>query len=187
MVQLELRILDFIQNIFSSNITDEILKFITHLGDAGVIWIIATVLLIAYPKTRKIGIICAISLLFSALITNLFLKNLIQRLRPFSYSDISLIIKTPHDYSFPSGHTSASFAFVFVLLKEKLKINKINVYKISIILATLIAFSRLYLYVHFPTDIIGGIIVGFICNIIAYKLFQILESNYILYTKKHID
>lgn len=177
MVEFEINILNSIQNIFSADIFDNIFKVITHLGDAGIIWIVATVLLIIYPKTRKVGIICAISLLFSALLTNVFLKNLIQRPRPFNFSDVSLIIDTPKDFSFPSGHTSASFAFAFVVLKEKLTIRNIKIYQISIILASLIAFSRLYLYVHFPTDIIGGVVVGFLCSLIARILFDKLNKN----------
>ncbi len=177
MVEFEINILNSIQNIFSSSIFDNIFKLITHLGDAGAIWIIATIILIIYPKTRKVGIICGISLIFSALITNVFLKNLIQRPRPFNFSDVNLIIKTPHDFSFPSGHTSASFAFAFVVLKERLNIKNIKVYQVSIILASLIAFSRLYLYVHFPTDIIGGIVVGFLCSIIARSIFDRLGKN----------
>ncbi|WP_297631216.1 phosphatase PAP2 family protein [uncultured Clostridium sp.] len=174
LIHFELEILNGIQNIFSSEIGNYFWSFITHLGDMGIIWIIFTICLLIYPKTRKIGVICAISLMCSFIITNLFLKNMFERIRPFNYTNIQLLIKKPLDYSFPSGHTSISFAFVFVVIKEKLKIKKINLYIPALILGILIAFSRLYLYVHFPTDILGGILVGYVCSIIAFKISKIL-------------
>lgn len=178
LVNFELGILNWIQHIFSSEIGNAFWTFITHLGDAGIIWIIFTICLIIYPKTRKIGIICAISLALSFIFTNLILKNLFERVRPFNYEDVRLLIQTPKDYSFPSGHTSAAFAFAFVAIKERLRINKINLFVPATILAILIAFSRLYLFVHFPTDILGGVLVAYICSILALKIWKIISARW---------
>lgn len=178
LVNFELGILNGIQHIFSSEIGNAFWTFITHLGDAGFIWIIFTICLIIYPKTRKIGIICAISLILSFIFTNLILKNLFERVRPFNYEDVRLLIQMPKDYSFPSGHTSVSFAFAFVAIKERLRIGKINLYIPATILAILIAFSRLYLFVHFPTDILGGVLVGFICSVLAIKVWKIVSEKW---------
>lgn len=164
---MDMQILNLIQNI-RNNILDQIMIFITHLGSAGITWIILTMILLIYPKTRKIGIILTIALLLDVLLCNILLKNLVARERPFSVNtSIELIINAPTDYSFPSGHTSASFAVVSVLYLVKHPL-----WKPSFILAVLIAFSRMYLYVHYPTDIIGGMICGMICGYLGLKIYQ---------------
>ena len=89
--------------------------------------------------------------------TNCLLKNLVAETRPYDVANFTdLIVKKPKDYSFPSGHTAASFAAVTALFMSRKKL----LGAISCVIAILIAFSRMYLYVHFPTDIIGGIVVG---------------------------
>ncbi|MGL5415910.1 MAG: phosphatase PAP2 family protein [Clostridium sp.] len=178
LIHLELGILNWIQSVFSSEIGNKFWVFITSLGNVGFIWIAFTIFLIIYPKTRKVGIICAISLILSFIVTNLLLKNMVARMRPFNYEEVRLLIKAPKDYSFPSGHTSISFAFAFVAIKEKLRIGKINLYIPATILAILIAFSRLYLFVHFPTDILGGILVGFVCSVIGVKISKVIFKKW---------
>ncbi|MCD7808628.1 MAG: phosphatase PAP2 family protein [Erysipelotrichaceae bacterium] len=165
---MEIQILNFIQNIRTSFL-DQIMIFITHLGSAGIIWIILTTILLLYPKTRKIGIILTIALFIDLLLCNIILKNIVARPRPFNINTaIELIINAPTDYSFPSGHTSASFSVVSVLY-----ILKHQLWKPSLILAIMIAFSRMYLYVHYPTDIIGGIICGIVCGYLGYKCYNV--------------
>lgn len=108
----------------------------------------------------------ALALVFDVILCNGILKNAVARTRPFDVNTgISLLVKKPTDYSFPSGHTAASFAAVTVLFfaKEKYRYP-------ALVLAVLIAFSRLYLYVHYPTDILGGILVGILCGVIAYLI-----------------
>ncbi len=173
----ELMILDQIQNIISSEIADNIWLFFTHIGDIGIIWLIFAVILIAFPKTRQIGLISLTSILLSFLITDLILKNVFTRARPYNYRDLTLLIKTPSDYSFPSGHTSVAFAFAFVLLREKFTLGRFKVYIPIIILAALVSFSRLYLYVHFPTDVLAGVLVGYTCAVIAYKMRDLIIKN----------
>lgn len=130
--------------------------FITGLGDYGFIWIIIAVILIVQPKHRKCGVTMLLALLCGVIIGNGFLKNLIARPRPcWIDSSVSLLIKNPTDYSFPSGHTLASFegAAVIFLYNKKAGV-------LAYILASLIAFSRLYLFVHYPTDVLAGMILG---------------------------
>lgn len=140
---------------------------ITSLGNAGAIWIALTVLMLMQKRTRKVGYCCALALIFSLLATNLALKNWIQRTRPFDQLDnLVLLIRRPSDFSFPSGHTSASFAAgwtMFRRLPRRLGIP-------TLILAALIAFSRLYVGAHYPTDVLGGAAVGLLSAALALRL-----------------
>lgn len=170
MLEFELSILDFIQSFAGNALIDGFWVFMTRLGDNGFIWILLSVILLINPKTRKLGVMCVVALALSGLLTNAVLKHLVKRARPFNYSDIELLIKAPRDYSFPSGHTSIAFAVAFVLLKEKFKINNFKLYIPIMVSAVLISFSRLYLYVHFPSDIIAAIILAYGYSIIARKV-----------------
>ena len=139
---------------------------ITKLGDAGAIWIILAVILLLIPKTRKTGAIVVAALAVDIVLCNGILKPFIGRIRPCDINtSIQLLVARPDDFSFPSGHTAASFAAVTALFfaKEKYRYP-------ALVLAVLIAFSRLYLYVHYPTDILGGILVGILCGVIAYLI-----------------
>ena len=139
-------------------VLDAFFSAVTHLGDAGMLWIVLALGLLCFRKTRPLGLCMALALIFDLLLCNLCLKPLIDRPRPFALREIILLIEAPHDASFPSGHTAASFAAAGVLALRKSKLSVP-----ALLLAILIAFSRLYLYVHFPTDVIGGIVVGLLC------------------------
>ena len=171
---MEIHILDMIQNL-RTPIGDVVVPLITRLGDAGIIWIILTVLLLIIPKTRKTGVIMMAALLVDVLLCNVLIKNLVARTRPFDVNTaVQLLVAKPRDYSFPSGHTAASFASVTALYLAGEK----KLWKIALVLAVLIAFSRLYLYVHYPTDVLGGIITGAIAGYIGYKLTFIVQSKH---------
>ncbi len=170
-MELEFAILDFIRDNLTSPFMDVLMKGITFLGNAGWIWILTGITLSVIPKTRKTGITVCCALIFSLILCNLTLKPLIARARPYDLiSGIELIISTPSDFSFPSGHTSASFAAAVAIFMHNKKWGAG-----ALTLATLIAFSRLYLYVHFPSDILGGIIIGSLCAVASYF---IIKSTY---------
>lgn len=154
-------------------ILDKIMIGITSLGNAGLIWIAIAIFLIFIKKTRKCGILMLISLVSGLILGNGILKNLIGRDRPcWLDPNIPLLIPNPLDYSFPSGHTLASFeAAVMIFLHNK----KFGV--ISLILACLIAFSRMYLFVHFPTDILGGIILGTLISLAVYYGYEKIKNK----------
>ena len=157
---MEIKILDWIQGI-RTPIVDTIMCFITSLGNMGLIWIILAVVLILIPRTRKSGLVVMAALIIDVILCNGILKNLFARVRPCDVNTaVQLLVPRPSDYSFPSGHTAASFSAVAALFFA----GKKKMWKMALPLAVLIAFSRLYLYVHYPTDILGGILVGIVCG-----------------------
>lgn len=153
---MELTILDWIQTL-RSPFLDQLMPMISFLGDNGYVWILLTCILLCFKKTRKIGIVLLIALIVDLLLCNVVLKPLVGRTRPFEIKQFyDLLVDKPLDYSFPSGHTAASFTVVFSLFFAKERKYLIPV----LVLSCLIAFSRMYLYVHYPTDILGGIFLG---------------------------
>lgn len=131
--------------------------FITRLGDGGFIWIVTSLALLVPKKTRKVGVVALSSLALSVLIDNVILKNLIARTRPYEIiSGLDSLIGVQRDYSFPSGHTGSSFAAAVVLYKMLPKKAGIP----ALILAVLIGLSRLYVGVHYPSDILCGALIG---------------------------
>lgn len=172
--ELDSNILLYIQEHIRIEMLNDFWRFITSLGDGGDFWILTIVILLLFKKTRKIGFIALLSIIFSSAITNLILKNLFLRPRPFdTITELIPLIAKPKDYSFPSGHTTASFAVA--LIYYKLLPKKYGI--LSIILATMIAFSRLYVGVHYPSDVIGGFIVAFICSIIILKISENFDEK----------
>lgn len=161
-------ILLFIKNNMHGNIMDKVMVIITSLGNGGAIWIIICGALIINKKYRKIGIMALGALILSAILGEGILKHVVQRIRPSAdIPVINMLITKPLSYSFPSGHSASSFAVAGVLSKYFKK------YAPGFLgLASLIAFSRLYLYVHYPTDVIAGMILGLICCRIIIYVFS---------------
>lgn len=166
-MNIDFLILDFIKEYLKNPFFDFIMPKITALGNGGIIWIIAAIVLLAIPKYRKGGVALSVGLLAGLLIGNLTLKPLIARTRPFDLVEgIELLITAPTDFSFPSGHTLSSFIAAAVLTM----IDKRFGY-VAIPLAALIAYSRMYLYVHYPSDILGGIVLAAIISTAIYFIF----------------
>lgn len=169
----EIEVLDALQNIHTPWL-DKLMVAITSLGNAGILWIVMAAVLLIIPKTRKAGLCMAIALILDLLITNCLLKNLVARTRPYDVANFTdLIVKKPKDYSFPSGHTAASFTAVTALFMRKEKL----LGSIACVVAVLIAFSRMYLYVHFPTDILGGIVVGIVAGVAAGLILKVIDTK----------
>lgn len=179
LMQLDGTILLLIQEYIRADWMNGFWQFITSLGDRGWFWIAVSVLLLIPKKTRMIGLAALLSLTVNALITNITLKPLIARTRPFvAIEGLQILVAAPRDYSFPSGHTSASFAAALVYLRMIPK--KYSVWFVS--LAVLIAFSRLYVGVHYPTDVLAGFLIGafsswMICRFILWISSERLPQN----------
>ena len=159
-VSFDVPILDWIQAHLQSELLDTLMPIITLFGEGGIFWIAWAVLLILFPKTRKIGLGMGFALIMGLLICNVTLKPMIARIRPYDLqaqlgNTINLLIEAQHDFSFPSGHTIASFEASVVLLKNSKKMGIP-----AIIIAVLVTFSRLYLYVHYLTDVLVSIVLG---------------------------
>lgn len=173
-VSFDLPILDWIQANLKNAFLNVVMPFITMFGDGGIFWIACAVILLCIPKTRKTGLGMAFALIMGLIVCNITLKPLVGRIRPYDFQEklgvvIPLLTERMHDFSFPSGHTIASFEAATVLL-----INNKKLGIPAMILAVLIAFSRLYLYVHYPTDVIfsvfAGILFAFLGNWLAGKV-----------------
>ncbi len=164
--QADLAVLEFVRNHFQKQWLDGFMKFITSLGNAGFVWIVVTFLLLCFPKTRRCGCAAALALIVSSILGEVMLKNLIQRPRPFMEDPtIGLIIPAPLGlYSFPSGHTASSFAAAAVLWRYNRTWGAA-----AFILAGLIGFSRIYLQVHYPSDVLFGAILGFFCGYVTAR------------------
>ena len=153
---MEFAILDWIQAHLRCGFLDAVLPVISWTSNHGEIWILLALCLLAAKKSRRQGGTVAVALLMDLLCCNMFLKPLIGRVRPFAVNPaVELLVAAPLDASFPSGHTAVSFAAVFAL-----KASGSPLWKPALVLASVIAFSRLYLYVHWPTDVLAGILLG---------------------------
>lgn len=161
----DLGVLDSIQAGFlKCGFLDRLMPIITKFGEAYV-FIIFAALLLVFKRTRKTGLMLSAALIIGLVVCNITLKPLVARTRPFDMPGkeaILMLIKKTTDYSFPSGHSTASFEAATVIFATNKKWGIP-----AIILACLIAFSRLYLYVHYPTDVFFGIAMGVVAGILG--------------------
>ena len=188
-VGIDAAIYTFVDGIMNPTL-NAIMTFITHLGDTpGIIWFVLGICLLIPRKTRKLGVLLFAGLAISSLINNVALKNLIERPRPYILWDENPevwlragytyewpeLIKKSESWSFPSGHTSTSIGAAFALLLGCCKKGEKKYLSVGIpafIISLLIGFSRIYVHVHYPTDVIAGAVVGLIGGLIAYLLID---------------
>ena len=146
---------------------DKLMVFLSTLGNAGVLWIGLSLVLLMIKKYRQTGIQMLITIAFSFILANLILKNLVARERPcWLDTQVPLLVPNPTDYSFPSGHSVNGFAASVALLCNNKRLGIP-----AVLLAATIAFSRLYLFVHFPTDVFAGIAIGTTCAILVHVIY----------------
>ena len=183
-VNVDVAIYQFVDSIMNP-VLDVIMTFITHLGDTpGIIWWVIGIILLIPRKTRKLGVLLIGGLAVASLINNVALKNIIDRPRPYNI-DASVwknagyeyiwpeLIKKSSSPSFPSGHTSTSIGAAFAMFLGCFKNKKYLAIGIpTLILSFLIGFSRIYVHVHYPTDVIAGVVVGLIGGFLAYLLIE---------------
>lgn len=171
----EIHFLLYIQESVRNPWLDPIVTFLTGLGNAGWIWILLSALLLIPKKTRKTGFISFLSLFASLIVNNLLLKNLVGRMRPYDVcrSLIPLVAK-PVDASFPSGHTGSSFASAYIMYRYLPKREGIA----AIVLAALIGLSRLYVGVHYPSDVLTGMMTGIWSGYMAAWAYQRFFAKY---------
>ncbi|MGN0638913.1 MAG: phosphatase PAP2 family protein [Huintestinicola sp.] len=164
--EMDFAILAFIREHLSCTAMDVLMKLFTHAGNWGIIWIALTIGLLISKKHRRLGVTMAIGLVVCLAAGNLILKPLIARDRPFiADPGIILAISPPSGYSFPSGHSFSSFVSASILAKYSRKAAAF-----AIPTAILIAFSRLYFCVHFPTDVLCGAALGIAAGLTVCRL-----------------
>ena len=165
----ELSILDWIALHCHSAAGDVLMPLLSTSVNKGYLWIaVGLAILLFGGKRRWVGLQIWLALILSVVICSVFVKNAVGRIRPCDLKPVlDLLITRPHDPSFPSGHTSASFAAAVVLWR-----NRCRGWQAAAVLACLIAFSRLYLYVHFPTDVLGGLAIGSCCGLLSVFLWN---------------
>ncbi len=162
----DIKFLEFLRDNFNNTVLDNVFFFITKLGDVGVIWIIVSIVLIMTKKYRRAGFLTAFALLLATLLGEGMLKHIFQRTRPFlEYGNLPTMLSHQTGYSFPSGHTASAFACTGILMSklERLKY-------IFLLLAFSISFSRLYFFVHYPSDVIAGAFLGLFSAWFVLKL-----------------
>ena len=168
------QILLWIQDNLRNEMLTPISKFITMLGNSGWLWIVLTILCLLFAKYRKVGLLSAVALIGSLIINNLILKNLVARTRPYEVvAGLTRLIEVQKDYSFPSGHAGASFGaavIFFIYLPKKFGVP-------ALVLAFLIALSRLYVGVHYVTDVLAGGMISTVLALCIWKIDEYLQKT----------
>lgn len=159
-------LLYWIHDNLSCGLLDLLMPKLTMLGDGGAVWLLAAGGMLCTKKYRRQGLILLAALAAGVLVGNVCLKNLIARPRPcWLDNSVRLLVSSPTDYSFPSGHTLSSAIGAAVLTKTDRRLGWA-----AIPIAAVIAFSRLYLFVHYPSDILAGALLGAAIGLAAYRI-----------------
>lgn len=162
------QILLFIQDHLRNAVFDFIVPIYTSLCEGGILWIAIAVVMLPFKKYRKCGILILAALLLNHIICNEILKDLVARPRPYTLrTDYTPLVEPLKSFSFPSGHSSTSSAAAFMILLHHKKLGIV-----SMVLAVLMCLSRLYVFVHFPTDVFFGFVVGAICAYSVYLVYK---------------
>ena len=152
---------------------DRLMPLVSALGNGGVFWLLLAAVLLIFKKTRSCGILILISMAICYVTGNMLIKNLVARQRPCALdTSVELLIPIPREYSFPSGHTLHGFTAAMIIFMHSKKAGIP-----ALILAAVIAFSRMYLFVHFPTDILGGIILGTAAALLVWMVYQRMQRK----------
>jgi undecaprenyl-diphosphatase len=166
----------WVQEVVRQPWLDPVFSLYTKWGDNGLLWILLCALCLCFPKTRRAGAAGALALIGSLLVTNVLLKHLVGRIRPWLVLEGLLpLVQEGDPNSFPSGHSSAAFACAVAwwgtLPKRWMSV-------LALAAAALMALSRLYVGVHFPTDVACGVLVGSLCGLLGKRLERALEKGY---------
>ena len=175
-------VLFFIQEHWKNPVLDHVMVFFTSLGNAGFLWITIAILLLFSKRYQKCSVLLLTSIFFSMFLGDEILKPLVGRIRPFDkFPTIELLIKSPVSFSFPSGHAMVGFSSATVLCYCNRRYGLI-----AYVLASLIAFSRIYLFVHYPSDTLGGVILGILTAFLTIYILNLVYSGIEKFHKKHL-
>ncbi len=161
--EIDIKTSHFFPKFYHHKFLSKTMKFIAGIGDFGMIWLLLVLVLSLNNKTQLLSQKMLAALLLSTIIGQVTIKSIVKRKRPcHTYSDVKMLIAIPNDYSFPSGHTTSSFACATTVC---FFFPKIGIF--FILFAFLMAFSRLYLFVHYLSDVTFGIILGISVGILV--------------------
>lgn len=201
-----------IQNALYADWLTPVMKAVTMLGEGGYFWIACCLLMLAFRKTRRLGIICSLSLLFTFICCNLVIKPAVDRTRPWiTFAAVNAMLPPPGDASFPSGHSANAMGPAWALFISTLSVRHrvtnaesgetriVRSYSevpslgwkgagadprfahrlgiAAVVLAVLIGLSRLYLGMHYPSDVICGLLLGMICANIVHAVIKKVEAK----------
>ena len=170
---IDFQILDWIQANMRSPFFDWMMPKLSLLGEWGIVWIVIGMILLFFRKTRRAAVIMLISTVAVLLVGELLLKNTVCRIRPCNVRPyIDIPVKRPTSYSFPSGHSSTSFACASAIF-----IHRRTLGIFALMLAFLIAFSRMYNYVHFPSDVLAGALLGILFTAITVAVAKAVAPS----------
>ena len=174
-------VMDFVQRHLHNAVTDALFPMVTYLGELGAVWVVLAVVLLFFPKTKRCGGLMLLSMLAAFLVGEVFLKNVVDRPRPFQTypGAVQLLVQEPASWSFPSGHSAASFAAATVVFAYFRRWGAA-----ALVLAALIAFSRVFLFVHYPTDVLAGAALGALCALGVLAVFHKLALPHLSRWKK---
>ena len=173
--ELDSNILVFIQEHLRNASLSKFFIPITHLGDWGLATILVIILLLMTPKHRRVGFMCILGLVLDALLVNVLIKPSVGRMRPYDViKNFKAIVPLFSDKSFPSGHTAAVFVVAVIIYKTMPK--RYGIF--ALILAFLIGMSRLYVGVHYPTDVICAAIIGSLMGLLTVKFYTSIEARF---------
>jgi len=165
---IDARILLYIQDFIRTPVLTGLLVFFSLIGNNGLVWIALGLVLLIPKKTRLGGFHMLLCLLAAYIVNDLIIKMLVARIRPYDVIDgLTILVKPLSSYSFPSGHANSSFAAALALT---LAFGKRGA--LAYIPAVLIAFSRCYVGVHYPSDVLVGMLMGTLVALITYRLIQ---------------
>lgn len=149
-----------------SDFLDKFFVVITRLGDYGLIWILLAILLMMKKKYRSLGIMVILVLILDVVVVSGLLKTLFNRPRPYMAMNLPILIDPPYGSSFPSGHSSSSISVAAMTY-----LNRLKGWQAILVLALFIVFSRVYLLVHYPSDVMVGALVGIVNALVVYRLW----------------
>lgn len=166
--QIDFSILDFIQSNLRTDFLDTLMVFFSRIGEGGLVWFAVAIPMLFFKKSRTCGVVMILSMATTLLLGEFLLKNIFGRVRPCNVNlDIDMLVNRPSSFSFPSGHTSSSFASATTVFRWNKKLGAF-----ALILALGISLSRLYNYVHYPTDVLAGTLFGIFVSLLVFNLIK---------------